>query len=157
MPSLYSQKGIHFVVPDGWTVAEDDLDEVVRGITLDTSSYGSCMVDLYRAEQVPPLDEYVQNQMKHFAEALPFGFRIVEGPQCSVGKARHQGREILGTTVKFVTRSLLLQRERHIDSFFSLELGSHAAVCSLRCTEDEVSLLRPAFEVFLESFNAQAR
>ena len=154
MPSHYSRTGVTFLVPDGWKVSEDDLDGVVRGITLNTPSNGSCMVDLYRTEQAPLLDKYIKTQIRHFAEALAFGFKIVEGPHSSVEKARHQSHEVLGTTVRYVIRSLWLTRSRYTDSYFRLELGSHTAMCSLRCADDEVSLLRPGFKEILESFHA---
>jgi hypothetical protein len=156
VPSRYSQKGIHFMVPDGWTVSDDSLDEVLRAITLEAPPHvGSCMVDLYKAEQAPQLNKYIQNQIRHFAEALPFGFKIIEGPHNAVEKARHQGREVLGTTVRLVIRSLWFTRSREVSSFFRIELGSHTAMCSLRCDDDEVSYLRPGFEELLESLHAQ--
>ncbi len=154
MPSYYSLQGIHFTVPDGWVVSEDDLNETVRGITLGPPTHGACMVDLYRAEQAPPLDKYIQKQVRQFAEALPVGFKVVDGPHSSIEKARHQGGEVLGTTVKLVIRSWWLTRSHSIDSYFRLELGSQIAMCSLRSDQEDVSTLRPAFEEFLESIHA---
>lgn len=149
--SSYSQKGLQFHYPEEWQVMEDDFDEVIRAITVETPLEGLCMLDLYRTEQAPPLDSYIENQIQHFEETLPFGFKIVEGPTNSSEKASHQGREITGVTVKSTIRTLFRQRIPDVNSFYRIALGDYVGMCSLRCSGDAFSELRPGFLQFLES------
>ncbi|HXJ17787.1 MAG TPA: hypothetical protein VNM68_11415 [Candidatus Polarisedimenticolia bacterium] len=146
---------MHFIVPNDWNVVEDDLNEVIRAITLETPLDGFCMLDLYKLEQAPTLDGYIDNQMECFLEALPFGFRMVDGPNKSRERARHEGREVFGVTVKSIIRSLFLRRHSDANSFFRIESDGYVGMCSLRCSGDSFLALRPGFLQLLESFRAE--
>lgn len=155
MTNRYSQGGVGFVVPDGWAVSEDDLDDVIRAITLGPD--GECMVDIYKSEQAPTLEAYVENQIKHYLNALPREFQVIAGPSHSLEAARHCDRNVEGVRVQFVFRSRTSRIEHgDINSFYRLEVGRFTAMCSLRCSDDEYSALRPGFDKFLESFDVES-
>lgn len=148
----YSQRDVEFVVPDGWIVSEDDFDEVIRAITLGPE--GECMVDLYKSEQAPTLEAYVENQTKHFLKALPRNLQIVDGPQRSTEVARHGGLRVEGVKLQFAIRSKTSRNEcGDMNCFYRLDFGRYTAMCSLRCSDDEYAALRAGFVEFLESFH----
>jgi hypothetical protein len=146
---------VQFVIPDDWTVQEDDLDVVIRAITVDTPSEGYCMIDIYKAAQAPDLSRYIDNQLKHFVEALPLGFKVIEGPFKAEERASRHGTEVVGLAVNLVIRSLLRRRVPDSSAFYRVELGSYTALCSLRCPADAYPQLRPGFGERLESFSVQ--
>jgi len=155
MPGSYSHQGVQFVIPDGWTVEEDDLDEVIRAITVDTPSEGYCMIDIYKTAQSPDLSRYIDNQLKHFVAALPLGYKVIEGPFKAEERASHQGTEVVGLVVNLVIRSLLRRRIPDSNVFYRVELGSYTALCSLRCPADAYQQLRAGFGELLEGFSVQ--
>ena len=148
----YSQRDVEFVVPDGWIVSEDDFDEVIRAITLGPE--GECMVDLYKSEQAPTLEAYVENQTRHYLNALPRDFQIVAEPLRSAVVARHRGLQVEGVKLQFAIRSKTSRIEYgDVNCFYRLDGGRYTAMCSLRCSDDEYAALRAGFEEFLESFH----
>ncbi len=155
MPGSYSHQGVQFVIPDGWAVVEDDVDEVIRAITVDTPSNGYCMIDVYKAVQAPDLSQYIDNQLRHFVKALPFGYKVVEGPLTVEEKGSHQGTEVPGLVVNLVIRTLLRQRLPDSSAYYRVELGPYTALCSLRCPADSYEQLRPGFGMLLDSLSVQ--
>lgn len=155
MPSAYSLQGVQFDIPDLWSVSEDDCDKTIRAITLETPFEATCMIDLYKKEHAPSLDWYIDNQIKYFIKALPFGYKIVEGPKKSLDRALRRGQEIFGHTVKMKIRTIFFSRTDDFNYFYHIELERYSAMISLRGPEHAMSELRSGFLCVLDSFHAE--
>ena len=154
VPSSYSCKGIQFTIPDDWKVVEDDLDEVIRAITIDASPGGYCMIDLYRSDQAPSLDGYIEGQLVHYKKALPGRLRMVGEPLKAPEQTVRRGQDIEGVRVRLDIRGILA-RHPDLNSFFRIELGEHTGMFSLRCPEGEFETLRPKFHALIETFESR--
>lgn len=154
MQAMYSEKGVAFSVPKGWKVVEDDFDEVIRAISLECPNGGYYMIDVYKREQAPYIDKYIDRQFDYFVSELPFGFKIVDGPVRTTEKSLHKGEEVLGVRIAFKVRTLLWQQIEYINCFYRIETGARASMISCHCTSELHSNSRREFAELLENYCA---
>ncbi|MEW6984532.1 hypothetical protein AAD001_17965 [Colwelliaceae bacterium 6471] len=150
---MYQHNGVCFEFPESWEVVDDDGDDIIRAITVECPNEGYYSIDIYRSEQAPSIESYIERSLKYFTEELPFGFKIIDKPTQSIEKVTLQDLEIEGITLEFTVRTLFRQKVKYINSYFKVISGSKASLISGQYLEENSSESKAGFNKIVSSYS----
>lgn len=149
-PVLYSKDGVSFNMPGNWQVTEDEQEEDIRYLFIETPGDALMVIHVFGAtNEAPRLEEYTEFFIRESMNNMPIASRDM-GATGAISKILND-QEFTGFRNEF-TASFLGQQVPHTVEFFSVNTEARIAYLTTQVATEDLEKVEKGFEQILASF-----
>ena len=150
MNKTYSKNGVSFSYSSGWGLIDEEWGDQISALTFEDDDEGIYMIDIYHSASDRTLDEYLDIHFRSFLSELPFGSKVVDGPDIS--DVSNDG--VLGKELRFTVKTLFMFKYSYINSGFRLVSENCVSFISSQYPKDNEINAKKSFSELVASYCA---
>ena len=149
IPVSYNKKGVNFSYPSNWKITEDDEQNDIRYVLLESPGNAIFIIQVYLSEDAVSIREYAEWFSEEAIKETPI-FERTEGSFTKV-KAIVDGKEVPGLRQDFSINVFSLPVP-HVSEYYRIEKGNKVAFLISQAAEDDLKYEAEGFELLIKSF-----